>query len=114
MAVLTQLSSPGLPRNAPNEVMVDFINRCFTGHLNATTTCSLNSASASTTVITDARIGLNSWIAFMPLTADATTTYLNTGSPMYVSTQTKGSATVNHLAMTQTDRNFRVAIITGL
>ncbi|MDE2470839.1 MAG: hypothetical protein KGL35_19355 [Bradyrhizobium sp.] len=64
--------------------------------------------SATTTTLTDARIGYYSHISFMPQTAHAASVV----TQMYVpqSTQLNGSAVVNHPSQANTDCTFRVLI----
>jgi hypothetical protein len=65
-------------------------------------------ASATTTTLTDARIGYYSMIEFMPQTANAASVV----TTMYVpqSTQLNGSAVVNHENQSNTECTFRVLI----
>lgn len=64
--------------------------------------------SATTTTLTDARIGYYSHIQFMPQTAHAASVL----TTMYVpqSTQLNGSAVVNHVNQANDDCTFRVLI----
>lgn len=68
-------------------------------------------ASAANTTITDARIGVNSVLIFMPETANAAAE-IGAGT-LYVSAtgRVNGSAVVTHANNSQTDRSFLVAII---
>lgn len=68
-------------------------------------------ASAASTTITDARIGVNSLLLMMPETANAAAE-IGAGT-LYVSAtgRVNGSASVTHANNIQTDRSFLVAII---
>jgi len=63
---------------------------------------------ATTTVITDARIGPNSHLSFTPLTANAATIHQDGG--FYVSSRDKGTATVTHTSAAQADHDFTMSI----
>ena len=82
------------------------INNVMDGKINSTGSITL-SASATTTTLNDARIGLNSVILFMPQTANARTA-LNT---LFVTSRASGSATLNHSSSTNTDQNLSYVII---
>jgi hypothetical protein len=97
---------PGLPRTATLEIVIDFVNRLMIGRLNATRDVTLT-ASATTTTLTDSRLGPNSFIGFMPQTANAKTALAN----IYVTGRTKGSATINHASSANTDQTFTVLIV---
>lgn len=106
MATETLGRSPGLPRSATLEVLIDFCNRLLLGKLNAVLQMSLT-ANAATSTVTDSRIGPLTAILFSPLTAHAAAEI-----PMlYVSAQIKGVATLTHTNNAQTDRTFNVAFI---
>jgi hypothetical protein len=89
------------------------LNGVLQGKLNATTTLTLT-ANAATTTITDARITPNSYINFMPTTANAAAVQ---GS-IYVTNRVgssgsvvNGTATINHTNDANTDKTFTVLII---
>lgn len=88
--------------------LVDVVNNTLRGKINVTLNVTLN-ANAAETVVIDARVGVFSFLHFMPLTADAATELVS-GS-LYVSAQTNGQFTVAHTNNAQTDRAFRVLII---
>ena len=64
-------------------------------------------ASATSTTITDQRVGANSVIVFMPKTANAATAMTS----LYVSARGTGTATLTHDSNAATDRSFEYAII---
>lgn len=82
------------------------IGNTMQGKLNAVTSVTLN-ASATTTTLTDARIGATTHIDFCPLTANAATAKQS----LYVSSRQKGSATLTHASSTNTDQTFSVLLI---
>jgi len=86
------------------------VNSLLQGKLNAVISLTLTANAASTT-ITDARLTPNSFLWFMPQTANAAAEIGN--GTMYVasSTLTNRSAVVTHANNAQTDRSFRVLII---
>lgn len=65
------------------------------------------SASASTTAVKDRRVGKDSLIIFMPLTANA----VNESPYVQTSDIVKNQFTVNHANNSQTDRNYRYIIL---
>jgi len=82
------------------------INNVMDGKINSTGDITLT-ASATSTTLSDARIGANSVILFMPRSANARTA-LNT---LYVSARASGSATLNHASSSNTDQNLSYVII---
>lgn len=78
------------------------------GHLANTGTVTLTALVASTTVA-DARAGANSFIGFMPTTANAAAE-IGAGT-MYVSTQGKQQFIITHAVGAAVDRTFRYAIL---
>lgn len=88
------------------------INSVLQGKLNATTTVTL-AAGVTTTTVTDARITNNTFIDFMPQTANAAAALAGiyiTGR-MAASGVVKGSAVINHANNAQVDRTFTVLFI---
>ena len=100
------MSYPGL---APNETdlrkIVGVIIRLLAGKMNNVTTVTLT-ANATTTTLTDSRIGGGSHLDFSPTTATAATAM----TALYVSAKAKGSATLTHNNTADTDRTFDVCI----
>ena len=82
------------------------LNNTVNGKLNSTGTVTLT-ASATTTTLNDARIGVNSFIEFMPTTSNGRTA-LNT---LYIPSRSDGSCTLNHASSTATDQNLVYIII---
>lgn len=64
--------------------------------------------SATTTTLTDARIGYYSHITFMPQTAHAASVLTTVYVPQ--STQLNGSAVVNHASQSNSDCTYRILI----
>ena len=81
------------------------LNNTIAGKVNSTGSATLT-ASATTTVLTDERIGSGSVILFMPTTANASTAYAN----LYVSARIEGSATLTHSSSANTDQTFGYVI----
>lgn len=79
----------GLPRNVPFDILIDYVNRLATRNVGRDITLT---ASATTTTLTDERIGPNSFVWFMPQSANASTALAS----LYVTGRIKGSATINH------------------
>ena len=65
------------------------------------------SASASSTTITDARLGAFSWIGFMPTTLNAASAM----PALYVSSRSAGGATVSHAINADADKIYIYAIL---
>ena len=83
------------------------VNNISNGRSNAFGSVTLD-ANQATTTLTDARIGADSVIAFMPTTANAAAEVGAGG--MYVGTVVNGSATITHANNAQADRTFGYAI----
>lgn len=73
------------------------------GRLNNVGTITL-AINAATTVVTDQRTGANSFIGFMPTTANAATELGN--GTLYISSQGKQTFTITHANNAQADRTF--------
>lgn len=96
-----------LPDNDEHLRLVSvYLNNTISGKLNSTGTVTLT-ASATSTTLTDERIGGNSIVLFMPTTATANTAKSN----LYVSARIKGSATLTHASNAATDQTFGYIII---
>jgi hypothetical protein len=78
----------------------------ISGKLNATGSVTL-APSAVTTTLTDARIGVTSFIDFSPTTANANTAK----SGLYVSARGKGVATLTHASNAAVDQTFSYLVI---
>jgi|DEB0MinimDraft_6_1074348.scaffolds.fasta_scaffold02758_2 hypothetical protein len=102
---------PLVPLSMPNtgqhlRLVSTSLNNTINGKLNSTGTVTLT-ASNTTTTLTDARIGGNSVVLFMPTTANASTA----SSSLYVSATGNGSATLNHASSANTDQTFSYCVI---
>ena len=78
------------------------------GKLNAVGSVTLT-ANAATTTYSDPRIGGESWIGFMPTTANAAAE-IGAGT-LYVTARADGSCILNHANNAQADRSFDMLII---
>ena len=76
------------------------------GKINAVGSVTLTPSATSTTV-TDSRIGANTFIGFSPLTAHAAAAQAN----LYVSAQQKGQATLSHASSANADQTFALLLI---
>ena len=85
----------------------EVVNNLVEGKSNNTGTITLAVASATTTTLTDERIGYESIILFMPTTANAASAMTN----LYVSARVKGSATLTHSANTSADKTYGYIVI---
>lgn len=81
-------------------------NSLLQGKTNNVIQVTLN-PSATTTVITDKRIGANTGIFLSPLSANAAGAIAG----LYVSSQTNGSATLTHANTATTDRTFNALLV---
>lgn len=86
-------------------LIAELVNRLLGGKMNCTLEVTLTH-SATTTTITDSRIGGSSHFSFCPLTANAVTSL---GS-LYVSARAKGSAILTHASSANTDQTFSIGI----
>jgi len=82
------------------------LNNVMDGKINSTGSVTLT-ASNTTTTLTDARIGGDSVIVFMPITSNGATAFQN----LFVSARTSGSATLTHTSSSNADQNFAYAVI---
>lgn len=85
----------------------EVVNNILAGKLNATASITITN-SATSTVVTDYRVGSESVILFMPTTS-AGATELASGS-MYVSSRSKNSFTITHTNDTTT-RSFDYVVL---
>lgn len=88
--------------------LVRRINELLQGRLNVTLDVTLTASSASTTVV-DARLSGQSFIGFMPRTANAAAE-LGAGG-LFISARATGQVTIAHANNAQTDRDFTLLII---
>lgn len=98
-----------LPYEATNPREISLVvNNILNGKLNSTGSVTLT-ASTTTTAVSDERVGKESIILFMPLTANSASEQGN--GTMYVSTRADGSFTITHANNSQTDRQFGYIVI---
>ena len=90
----------------PREVS-EVVNNLVEGKSNNTGTVTLAVAGATTTTLTDERIGYDSIILFMPTTANAASAF----GGLYVSAKIKGSATLTHAANVLTDKTYGYLVV---
>jgi hypothetical protein len=102
-----RLASPVHPDERINDI-ARVVNSAMQGKINAVGDVTLTANAASTT-LTDARIGPNSFIYFMPKTANAAAE-IGAGG-FYVSARTDGSATLTHANGASVDRSFAYLVI---
>lgn len=100
------MSVPALSATPEPREISERVNALLRGKSNNVTTVTLN-AGATTTTLTDSRIGVNSFIGLTARTANAATA---TGN-VYVSAKTNGSATLTHSNTADADKTFDVVII---
>lgn len=96
-----------------NRRLARTLNGVLQGKLNALGTVTLG-AGVATTTFSDPRITSNSFLGFMPTTANAAaalSTLYVTNTTSATGSQTTGSATLNHANNAQVDRTFKVLII---
>lgn len=84
--------------------LAEAVNRILQGNLNAVDTVTLTTSSATTTLL-DSRIGPDSFIGFMPTTANAA------AESLYVSSRGDQTATITHANNAQADRTFAYLVI---
>lgn len=98
---------PGVFPNADSDShrrqVSNVVNNLLRGRLNNIEDVTLT-ASVATTVVTDERVTVQSFIGFMPKTANAAAE-LAAGT-MYVSSIGNGTFTITHANNAQTDRTF--------
>tara|TARA_Y100001951_G_scaffold90141_1_gene83081 strand:+ start:165 stop:491 length:327 start_codon:yes stop_codon:yes gene_type:complete len=82
------------------------LNNVMDGKLNSTGEITLR-ASQTTTTLEDARIGGDSVIVFMPITANGKTAE----NDLFVSARQSGQATLTHASSGNTDQNFAYIIV---
>jgi hypothetical protein len=100
------------PTWAPNDLpgtvrrLVEVVANMLRGNLNATLDVTLT-ASATSTVVKDARLGPYSYVKPMPLSASAAAAM----SGLWFSGQFNGQITINHASNAATDQNVRLLVI---
>ena len=97
-----------LPPCGGNERAVSEVVRgLMNGKSNNHGSITLDSGGATSTTLSDERIGRESVILFTPLTANAAAFV----GGLYVSARNKGSATLTHSANSVSDRNFAYVVV---
>lgn len=106
----TRLSPPSYMTNEDEwrRKASEWMVQAHAGHLANAGTVTLLSGTV-TTVLTDTRIGFPSVIAFMPTTANASAEV--GGGTIFVSSQSKGIATITHANAATGDRTFKYSIL---
>jgi len=94
------------PKGGDQRFVATVLNLAMQGKLNATATLTL-AANATATDFADRRIGADSFLALMPLTAAAAAALATTS----VAIRVPGLATLHHADLPGTDRQFGVLII---
>jgi len=94
------------PMGAEPRQIAEVVNRTIDGKLNSTGSVTLT-ASATSTVVAEARSGSDSVILFMPTTANAAAEL----ATMFVSSRGKQTFTITHANNGQTDRTFKYVVI---
>lgn len=102
---------PNVPLSMPDNsvhlrLVSSTLNNTIDGKLNSTGTITLT-ASATSTTLSDARIGGNSVILFSPTTANGKTAFAN----LFVSAKASGTATLTHSSSANADQNFDYVVI---
>ena len=85
----------------------EVVRNIMDGKTNNTGTVTLATGGATTTTLTDRRIGPDSVITFVPASSAANAD----SSRIYASSQGQGTATVNHVANVVSSKTYRYAII---
>ena len=98
---------PSVPPNgADARTTATVIRNLVDGKSNNTGSITLT-ANATSTNITDTRVGAYSVIVLMPRTANAATAM----TAVYVSARGTGTATITHDSQSATDRSFEYAVV---
>lgn len=113
LADASGLKRVGVPSSLSDQTLwlrqiANVLNNVLVGKLLATGTVTLTQNAASTS-LQDPRIGVSSFIQFMPTTANAAAE-IGAGT-LYVSARTEGVATLTHANNAQTDRSYTFLVI---
>ena len=87
-------------------LLANGVNSLRDGKINATGSVTI-ATSATSTAVTDARVGADSIILIMPTTANAAGALTTT----YIGTVAKQSFTISHANNSQADRTFKYVIL---
>ena len=101
-------SRPPFNGNATKREVGDALRNLFSGRVDWVGEFTL-SASASTTMVSDLRVGQNSVVTLEPTTANAAAE--RAAGTMYVGTYADGSFTITHANNAQNDRTFRYVVV---
>jgi hypothetical protein len=94
------------PFGGDQRAVAEIVNGIMDGKTNNTGTVIL-AQSATTTTLTDARIGIESVILFTPTSSHAAAEMAH----LFISAQTTGSATITHRNTGHNDLNFQYIIV---
>lgn len=99
---------PDLRPDAPETFrnIAEIVRQTMQGKMNVVTTLTFTT-SASLTVFQDPRIGVHSFLCFQPLTANAAADVPS----IYTVSQSSQMATISHSISANTDRIYRVVIL---
>jgi hypothetical protein len=92
------------PFGSDSRGVAEIVNGIMNGKTNNTGTVTLATGGASTTTITDARIGADSTILLSPTASMA-------GIDYYISSVTNGSAVITHTANVASGRTFKYIVV---
>ncbi|MEK9819500.1 MAG: hypothetical protein VW443_07975 [Pseudomonadales bacterium] len=101
------ISFRGITAFSDQRENAEVVNNILQGKLNATASVTLTN-SATSTAVTDYRVGAESVILFMPTTSDGASELAAGG--MYVSARSKNTFTITH-ANNTTTRSFDYVVI---
>ena len=87
--------------------VAEVVRGVMDGKTNNTGSVTLATGGATTTTLTDRRIGPESVIVFVPASAAAN----SDSSRIYTSNQDQGTATINHVANVVASKTYRYAVI---
>jgi hypothetical protein len=94
------------PFGGDQRAVAEIVNNIMDGKTNNIGKVTL-AQSATTTTLTDARIGIDSVILFTPLSDHSASEMAH----LYISAQTTGSATITHRNTGHTDLNFQYIVV---
>ena len=94
------------PFGGDQRAVAEVVNNIMDGKTNNTGRITL-AQSATTTTLTDARIGADSVILFTPLSSHGAAEMAH----LYISAQTTGSATITHRNTGNSDLNFQYIVV---
>jgi len=95
------------PFGGDQREVAEVVRGIMDGKTNNTGTLTLATGGATSTTLTDRRIGPDSVILFVPASAAANAD----SARIYASSQGQGTCTVNHVANSTANKTYRYAII---